>query len=237
MGWLASWNGPTCRIAFAISTGNGDIATVDPQGDHFLQVIHAGLQQTYLEPTYSLGGKLLVFEDDEPNKSEQNNRASIIRMPADGGSIEVLVKGRRTSTDDRLPVWSPDGIKILFQRIDLIGGVYDLYTIRPDGSGLHQITHGDNCDSHASWSEDGLWIADSACFNGFGPTPHSNIFLVSSDPHYLRSNARGPVRPPSRKIAIGFISSRIALPMTVRQLRSGASAFHRALFGALNSRE
>jgi TolB protein len=179
---LASWNGPTSRIAFAVSSGNGDIATVDPQGDDYLRVTHAGSKHTYLEPTYSPDGTLLVFEDDEPNKSDQNNRASIVRMPAGGGSIEILVDGRRTSTDNRLPVWSPDGNKILFQRrTNLTSDVYDLYTIRPDGSGLHQITHGNNCDSDASWSADGLWIADSACFSGFGPTPHSNIFLVSSN--------------------------------------------------------
>jgi TolB protein len=179
---LASWNGPTNRVAFAVSTGNGDIATVDPQGKAFVQVTHAGPNDSYLEPTYSPDGKFLVFEDDEANVPDQDNRASILSVPAGGGSIKILVDGRRTATDNRLPVWSPDGSTILFQRrIDLRGSVYDLYTIRPDGSGLHQITHGDNCDSDASWSADGQWIADSACFSGFGPTPHSNIFLVSAD--------------------------------------------------------
>jgi TolB protein len=179
---LASWNGPTNRIAFAVSSGNGDIATVDPQGDEFVRVTNAGPNDTYLEPTYSRDGKFLVFEDDEPGASDQNNRASILRVPAGGGSIKVLVNGRLTATDNRLPVWAPDGSKILFQRrVDLTSDVYNLYTIRPDGSGLQQITHGANCDSDASWSADGKWIADSACFSGFGPTPHSNIFIVSSD--------------------------------------------------------
>jgi len=179
---LASWNGPTNRIAFAVSTGNGDIATVDAQGKGFLQVTHAGPNDTYLEPTYSPDGTFLVFEDDEPNVSDQFNRADIVWAPAGGGSVKVLVNGRLTATDNRLPVWAPDGTKILFQRrVDLSTDVYNLYTIRPDGSGLHQITRGDNCDSDASWSVDGKWIADSACFSGLGPTPHSNIFLVSSD--------------------------------------------------------
>lgn len=179
---LASWNGPTNRITFAVSTGNGDIATVDAQGKEFLQVTNAGPNDTYLEPTYSPDGKFLVFEDDEPNVSDQFNRADIVRAPAGGGSVKVLVNGRVTATDNRLPVWAPDGTKILFQRrVDLNTDVYNLYTIRPDGSGLHKITHGDNCDSDASWSSNGKWIADSACFSGFGPTSHSNIFLVSSD--------------------------------------------------------
>jgi hypothetical protein len=41
----------------------------------------------------------------------------------------ILVNGRLTATDNRLPVWAPDGSKILFQRrVDLTSDVYNLYT-------------------------------------------------------------------------------------------------------------
>jgi Tol biopolymer transport system component len=174
---LASWNGSTQRIAFAVSSGNGDIATVDSHGHRYFRVTHADANHTYLEPTYSPDGRTIVFEDDQPN----GVRSSIDKVSAAGGPITVLVDGRRTATDNRLPVWSPDGSKILFQRRVLPSQVYDLYTIRPDGTHRTQITTNDNCDSDASWSADGQWIADSACFSGFGPTPHSNIYLVSSN--------------------------------------------------------
>src|SRR5262249_36239587 len=59
---------------------------------------------------------------------------------------------------DRAPHWSPDGRRILFYSNR--SGKYEAWTIRPDGSGLTQVTH---LPAHSvyypTWSPDGRSIA------------------------------------------------------------------------------
>lgn len=59
----------------------------------------------------------------------------------------------------RYPSWSPDGDHLLFHS-DRAGN-YDLYTIRVDGSELHQLTTTPNDDVRAVYSPDGTQIAYS----------------------------------------------------------------------------
>jgi Tol biopolymer transport system component len=55
---------------------------------------------------------------------------------------------------DRRPAWSPDGKLLAFHSNR--GGKYDVWTIRPDGSGLQQLTHiADGFVTHPVWSPDG----------------------------------------------------------------------------------
>jgi TolB protein len=99
-----------------------------------------------------------------------------------------------TGGDDRLPVFSPNGKLILFQRRTVLTGDYNLFTINVATHQLVQVTGragtataGTNCDSDASWSPDGRWILDSACYGSLPACPgHSSItedkiFLVSAD--------------------------------------------------------
>lgn len=73
--------------------------------------------------------------------------------------VRVLTTGL-----DNMPGWSPDGKRIVFTRKGedarkSVNGNYDIYTIRPDGSGLHRCTDHGSSDGHAVWSGDGriLW--------------------------------------------------------------------------------
>jgi Tol biopolymer transport system component len=61
---------------------------------------------------------------------------------------------------DRAPHWSPDGRRILFYSNR--SGKYEAWTIRPDGSGLTQVTNLPAHDVFSSvWSPDGRYIAFS----------------------------------------------------------------------------
>ena len=61
-----------------------------------------------------------------------------------------------------LPTWSPDGQEIAFSKVD--GDETGVYTVRPDGTGLHDVVKGFGA-SQVSWSPGGselLFISDGA---------------------------------------------------------------------------
>lgn len=73
--------------------------------------------------------------------------------------VRVLTTGQ-----DNMPGWSPDGQRIVFTRKGedarkSVSGNYDVYTIRPDGTGLFRCTDHGSSDGHAVWAADGriLW--------------------------------------------------------------------------------
>lgn len=189
---LATWNAAVNLITFADINQDGDVWVIAPDGTGLRKVTdeESAPGHAYQEPTFAPDGQTIVLEDDLDNgKSSDGYVGAIDVVPTSGGPIKRLV----TDGDNRLPVWSPDGTRILFQRrTDVTNdGVYYLFTINADGSGLTQITGVgstvDNCDSDASWSADGKWILDSACYGKQTPCPgdhsvtESNIFLVSAD--------------------------------------------------------
>ncbi len=79
----------------------------------------------------------------------------LLLIRADGGDLRQLTNDLAR---DRTPYWSPDGSRILFASNR--SGKYEAWTIRPDGSGLTQITHlPDRPVAYPFWSPDGKQIA------------------------------------------------------------------------------
>jgi WD40 repeat protein len=81
------------------------------------------------------------------------------------------------------PDWSPDGSRIAFG-LGVSGNV-DVYTIRPDGSGLVRLTTDAAVDSDPAWSPDGTKIAFTS--NRMDPHPltclscQTQIYVVNAD--------------------------------------------------------
>ena len=101
------------------------------------------------------------------------------------GSVEVL-----TEEWDNFPYWSPDGELILFTRQKSDDQDFDLFTIRPDGTELRQITTSPGADGHATWTADGRSIffmsarggfKDEASLYDFSPQPYAQIFIMNAD--------------------------------------------------------
>ena len=97
-------------------------------------------------------------------------------------------KVRTLTTDyDNFPVWSPRGDRIVFSR--LADDDFDIYTIRPDGSGLARLTTAPGNDSHPAWSADGEHILFSSSRYGFKdeapladiPQPYGELFVMRAD--------------------------------------------------------
>lgn len=68
----------------------------------------------------------------------------------DGSGLTQLIKGLN-------PQWSPDGTTIVFA--SNIAGDYNIYSIRPDGSNLQQLTSRVDTDIEPTWSPDGEYIS------------------------------------------------------------------------------
>ena len=109
---------------------------------------------------------------------------------AGGLRVLTLADGtvRTLTTDyDKFPHWSPQGDRIVFSR--LANDDFDIFSIRPDGSGLKQLTTSAGNDSHPAWSADGEHILFSSSRFGFKdeaplsdiPHPYGELFIMRAD--------------------------------------------------------
>ena len=99
-----------------------------------------------------------------------------------------------TTEWDTLPAWSPKGDQIIFDRLAKDERYkyddFDLWTIRPDGTGLKRLTDTEGDDAHPAWSPDGnfiLWSSsrfgwkDEAALTINQPQPYSELFIMNAD--------------------------------------------------------
>ena len=100
------------------------------------------------------------------------------------GAVQVL-----TTEYDNMPFWSPDGSLIAFTRKH-DGNNFDIYTIRPDGSGLRQLTTTPANDAHAVWTADSKFLMWNSGIYGFKDEaalydntfqPYGGIFVMNAD--------------------------------------------------------
>ena len=68
-------------------------------------------------------------------------------MPISGGKATPLTDAMG---DCHIPTWSPDGSWIAFQSYR--SGTYHIWRVRPDATGLEQLTHGAHDDREPHWS-------------------------------------------------------------------------------------
>jgi Tol biopolymer transport system component len=130
-------------------------------------------------PTWSPDGKRLVYRvwgDGDFGLRELNL--------ADG-SVKTL-----TTELDNFPAFSPDGDLITFTRRSAKTDDYDIFTMRPDGTHIKQLTTTPGNDSHSSWSPDGKYILWSSARYGFKDEaplydnsfqPFAQIFIMKAD--------------------------------------------------------
>lgn len=109
--------------------------TTDTTGDHW-------------DPVASPDGKFIVFN---LRRFDDLNRLDIVLLEIASGK-QITLYGK-PSTRTFSPKWSPDGKWISF--IAQEGQREELYMIRPDGEGLHQITKGGMDVAGYQWSPNG----------------------------------------------------------------------------------
>jgi Tol biopolymer transport system component len=93
-----------------------------------------------------------------------------------------------TTEYDNLPFWSPDGQRIVFTR-RVTATNFDIFTIRPDGTGLRQLTTSGANDAHAVWTGDGriMWntgmygFREEAALYDDTFQPYGQIMIMDAD--------------------------------------------------------
>jgi len=111
------------------------------------QPVTQGLREL-ADPDLSPDGKWLAFA----SRGKQEN---IFIIRTDGTGLRQLTDN---AYRERAPRWSPDGKRIAFQCNRT--GKFEIWTVNPDGSELHQLTYESRGSALAClWSEDGTRLA------------------------------------------------------------------------------
>ena len=173
-----------------------ELVVTDANGRHARTLVWLGpWRGDPQSPAWSPDGDRLVFIG-KYMKSRTNGtgcecRALYVVNANGGGLRRILPPGRRPGGR---PDWSPDGSRILFRTHpgdDPSGVGANLYTIRPDGTGLHQLTH---FSAYArvldgSYSPDGKSIVFETS-NGAVGGELPDIFVMNADGTNMRPITR-----------------------------------------------
>ena len=118
-------------------------------------------------------------------------------MDADGSHRRQLTQlSRPTSSEDGEPVWSPDGKRIAFVRLNSTAtprNKHAIFVINVDGTGLRRVTPWQmQAGDHPDWSPDGKWILFRSPDEGLVGT---NLYRVHPDGSALRrlTNTKGDI--------------------------------------------
>jgi TolB protein len=154
--------------------GGAQIATVKPDGSGFREVTAGPNNNGF--PSMSPDGKRFVYRTFGPDGE------GLRIMNVDTHAVTTLTNGY-----DNFPLWSPRGDRIMFSR--QAQGDYEIYTIKPDGTGVKRLTFSRGNDAHMAWSPDGEHIVFASTRLGFkdeivytdAPQPYGELFVMRAD--------------------------------------------------------
>lgn len=135
------------------------------------------------EPFWDPNSNRIVFRRSN-STAEPTNKSSLFTMKPDGSDQRRITPWELNAGSS---TWSPDGTHIVFRsnadvELGNMGEVSDLYTVRPDGTGLTNLTHATNGGKYfgSTWSPDGKWIVVGRAPRVDG-TNRPALYLLSAD--------------------------------------------------------
>lgn len=153
----AVWHGGLGEIVFSSDRDPHDevfvIDAVASTGSEVQVTERVGKQS--FEPSFSPDGHWTVFESHDVDV-EDDGIITKVRLDGTSEYVDLTASG----DDCRQPNWSPSGDLILYQR--QVGGQWDIWAMRVDGSGKRKITSDEGNETDAVFSYDGAWIVYSS---------------------------------------------------------------------------
>jgi dipeptidyl aminopeptidase/acylaminoacyl peptidase len=191
-----AWSPDGKRIAFIGSTRAGalrpsQVWTMDADGGNPQQVTHITRPvDEALAPAWSPDGKQIVYMGGDRHVPF-TGLTSLWIVGADGSDDHILPIPDKDLVLPSDAAWSPRGDRIAFAAYSKREPGRNLYTIRPDGTELTQITRTGNDDGIGapSWSPDGQFIAFER--SGFPAPIYWVISVIRPDGTGLRTVFEG----------------------------------------------
>jgi TolB protein len=149
-----AWAADGRRLAYVTGAdGDAEIAVFDPVTRTSRRITSNTSQDTL--PSWSPDGRMLAFASD------RSGAFQVWVMRADGGTPRQVTTIGTPMHGAFYPAWAPDGSRIAFASGGPTPENQELYTVRPDGTGLRRLTFtaGDSetlgDDAAPAWSPDG----------------------------------------------------------------------------------
>jgi len=161
------WSPDGNKIAYHAVAANGrfDIHVMNADGTNDVQLTTDPQDDIYAQ--WSPDGTQIAFERSAPGTTTR----AVWVMNADGSGQHAVKQGNAGH-----PAWSPDGSRIVFDGV-IASSTWDIYTVRPDGTDLVQLTHSTTFATFPRWSPDGRRIL-FICHDGAAST---DLFVMAAD--------------------------------------------------------
>jgi TolB protein len=159
---------------------HSDLVVMDVNGKNRRVLLRAPRYQAdYERPMFAPDGARLVYEHRRSHFADRRTRRALVVASANGKRVQRVTPWNMNAGDGA--DWSPDGSRILFRSHDDEdeGTQSQLYTVRPDGSELKQLTRlpSGTLLLSASFSPDGKWIVYGAA----GTNGNADVFVMRVD--------------------------------------------------------
>lgn len=179
-----SWVGES--ICFSSDRGGGAdeiwLAAGDGSGPTQVSFHDEDTETYYIEPVFNPRDPGWIIFEHVTGQDDAEAVHRLALLDVESGRVILLTDG---SFDDRLPSWSPDGKRLLFQRNEYGRDEgWTVYVADIDTAAAQPLSHiravsgGDSDDTDCSWSHDGGYALASSNHGGL-PVP--NIFLFPVD--------------------------------------------------------
>ena len=151
-----------------------ELYIIDKDGNEIKRLTNNDIYEN--DPFFSPDGRLIVF------RSKETGRDELWIMNDDGTDRRQLTHYPKdeTTEDEHFyragpPFWESNRNIISYSSKQ--NGNYSIFTIKPDGSNLSQLTSDDLDEIYHSWSPDGKWIV----FDQKDPQDNYDIFIMGAD--------------------------------------------------------